>query len=91
MPKGLSVIFHKGTLLAKLYNTVIVEYIPADNRLILRTGGWFTPHTKKCINLVLADYGFRVVQSKKQWYVYSGTEIIGLFNNDTWANDFKAA
>ena len=91
MPKGLSVIFHNGILLAKLYNTVIVEYIPADNRLTLRSGGWWTMHTKKCINLVLAEYGFKVVQRKKQWYVYSGTNIVGLFHNETWQNDTLAA
>lgn len=91
MPKGLSVIDHNGTLLAKLYNTLIVEFNKNDNRLILRTGGWRTVHTKKCINLVLKEYGINVVQRKGEWFILrNGTEI-GLFQNDTWTSTLDAA
>lgn len=90
LPKGLSVINHNETLLAKLYATLIVEYNTTENRLILRTGGWRTMHTKKCINLVLAPYGIKVVQRKGEWFIMrNGTEI-GLFHNDTWTSGLAA-
>lgn len=86
MPKGLSVISHNGTLLAKLYNTLIVEYNTTTNCLILRTGGWRTMHTKKCINLVLKEYGINVVQRKGDWFIMRQGLEIGLFHSDTWTS-----
>jgi hypothetical protein len=69
-PKGLSVSEVENSLVAILYHTRIVEKI--GERLILRSGGWFTNHTKKCINLVLNRYVSQVIevrQIKGEWFV----------------------
>jgi len=70
-PKGLKVTddTEHNLLIGKLYQTEIVRY--QQNNLILRSGGWFTAHTKKCINLILSHYelGLKVSQVKGQWYV----------------------
>lgn len=85
MPKGLSVIEHNGVLLAKLYKTLIVDFetVPKFNTRVLKldTGGWKTAHTKKCINLVLKEYGISVRQSKGQWYVYHNDTVLGTFDD----------
>lgn len=83
LPKGLSVIDHNNTVLAKLYDTLIVEYDKSLNRLKLRNGGWQTKHTKKCINLVLNKFGLYLVQEKFIWNLYQNGNKIGTFQNDT--------
>ena len=90
LPKGLSVINHNDTLLAKLYATLIVEFNTTTNSLILRNGGWRTMHTKKCINLVLKQYGIEVRQRKGEWFVMRQGVNIGLFHNDTWTSKLAA-
>lgn len=69
LPKGLTVDLKGSDLKAKLYQTEIVCL--KGNKLTLRCGGWFTRHTKKCINLVLKDHGVRIFQDKNQWFVFT--------------------
>lgn len=70
LPKGLKISKHAAGLNAMLYQTRIV--VVSGSRITLRTGGWFTPHTKKCMNLVLAPYKMNVSQIKNVWYVCAG-------------------
>ena len=81
-PKGLSVIEHDNKLLAKLYNTLIVEFNRDNNRLKLRTGGWYTRHTKKCINLVLNKHGLYVTQEQFKWKLYQNGTLLGAFDDN---------
>ena len=67
LPKGLSVVKDGERTLAQLYNTLILKR--SGNEITLNTGGWFTMHTKKCMNLVLADFGYYVKQVKGVWSV----------------------
>lgn len=90
LPKGLSVIDHNGMLLAKLYDTLIVEYNRDSQRLILRNGGWATKHTKKCINLILNKYGLYLAQEKFIWKLYQNGTIIGTFQDGTLALNLAA-
>jgi len=90
-PKGLSVIEHQNQVLAKLYKTLIVVYDKNTNVLKLDNGGWRTAHTKKCINLVLSQYGYYVKQNKGQWYVYRNEALVGLWHNDTWSSQIETA
>ena len=71
LPKGLSIVPHNGTTIARLYNTNIVEINYNDNCIILRDGGYKTKHTKKCTNLVLSEFGINVRQKDFVWYVES--------------------
>jgi len=70
MPKGLSLIEHDNKTLAQLYNTLIVETKPIEqgHHITLRTGGWWTKHTKKCMNLALEGFGVTITQKKGYWY-----------------------
>lgn len=53
--------------IACLYNTNIVVSNGRD--LILNSGGWYTAHTKKCMNIFLRPFNAYVFQKKGQWYV----------------------
>lgn len=77
-PKGYNVSHRDGKLTATLYQTDIVEV--NGKSIILRSGGWETKHTKKCINLTfercfLRDK-VRVYQKDFVWYV----EFLNQFN-----------
>lgn len=85
LPKGLSVIEHNGMLLAKLYDTLIVQFETTPQYgtrvLKLNNGGWTTKHTKKCINLVLNKHGLYLVQEKFIWNLYQNGTKIGSFQD----------
>jgi hypothetical protein len=70
LPKGLSVVSKQDVTIYTLYQTDIVEINHATKSLILRTGGWNGPHTKKCINLALKEFSINVRQIKGKWYVF---------------------
>jgi hypothetical protein len=75
LPKGLSVVTHNNIIVAKLYDTKIV--ISEGNKVTLNSGGWLTNHTKKCMNLVLANSYLNVSQKKGQWFVtFKGTTTV---------------
>lgn len=84
LPKGLSIVDVPNLTVAKLYNTNIVMIRHEDNCITLNHGGWKTKHTKKCINLVLARYGLKVVQKNFEWFIIRHNTEVGLFHNDTW-------
>lgn len=73
LPKGLNIkvghsVSNRPTVVT-LYQTEIVTIHHDSNRLILRNGGWQTVHTKKCMNLILKDFGIIVRQIKGNWFV----------------------
>ena len=69
LPKGLSITTHNGITVAKLYDTNIVIVDSTKGIVTLNSGGWLTKHTKKCSNLVLAQFGLSIVQRDFKWYV----------------------
>jgi hypothetical protein len=69
LPKGLSITNIKTYKVAKLYNTNIVEIDLSTGLISLNSGTWKTKHTKKCMNLVLSQYGAQVIQKDFNWYV----------------------
>jgi hypothetical protein len=77
LPKGLSILVFGDFKIGKLYQTNIVEVHKLANCIVLRNGGWPTKHTKKCTNLIIQDYGLRLIQKDFQWYVVKqdGTKI----------------
>ena len=85
-PKGLNLIKHNNQILAKLYNTVIVDaqYSSLDKAWTIRlnSGGWRTKHTKKCINLSLQSLNVYLYQKKFNWYVKIGEDIHHEFNDN---------
>jgi hypothetical protein len=67
-----------------LHNTAIVT--KQDNALVLNTGGWFTPTTKKYMNKgsALFDIPFTVYQKNGKWFVdYNGLTYTFLGNTLT--------
>jgi len=67
-PKGFRVIQVNSTdQIAHLYETSIVKSYGRD--LVLNSGGWFTNHTKKCMNIFLSPFNARVFQKKGDWFV----------------------
>lgn len=66
LPKGMSLIEKGDIKLSKLYNTLI--YDESEYFIDLNTDGWFTKHTKKCLNIALGNKG-KVYQKDKKWYV----------------------
>lgn len=72
LPKGLSVIEHNGQVLCKLYDTMIAIIDLNRSVATLDSGTWRTKHTKKCLNLVLNEYGIHVVQRDFEWYLSYG-------------------
>jgi hypothetical protein len=73
LPKGLSVIEHKNQLLAKLYNTTIADVNLINGDVTINSGlrdiGRLSKHTKKCLNLVLADSNISVRQKDFKWII----------------------
>ncbi len=71
LPKGLKIANTTNAISARLYNTEIVTVEVPDSILTLRCGGWYTMHTKKCMNLVFQSMGlnYNVFQRKNQWFV----------------------
>jgi len=71
LPKGLSLIHHEGKTLVQLYNTLIavIDKTGPAPLFRLNSGGWQTKHTKKCLNLVLNEYGVYVYQKNFNWYI----------------------
>lgn len=70
-------------VLCQLYQTLIVDIDKETKRLKMRTGGWYTKHTKKCINLVLNKYDLNLIQEKFKWNLYRNGTLLGTFQNDT--------
>lgn len=83
LPKGLSIVSIGDIKIAKLYDTNIVEIDKLHNSIILRTGGWQTKHTKKCINLILNEYDLYLVQEEYKWNLYRNGIKVGTFQDDT--------
>lgn len=83
LPKGLSVVEFNQYTIAKLYNTNIVELDNTTGCLKLRTGGWYTKHTKKCINLIINKYDLNLIQEKFKWNLYRNGTLLGTFQDDT--------
>lgn len=68
MPKGFKIIQVDSTnQIAHLYNTTIVK--SSGRNIVLNSGGWYTMHTKKCMNIFLRPFNASVFQKKGQWYV----------------------
>ena len=65
--KGLSVVNQGSSLVAQLYQTVILEIVDNDI-MILNSGGWRTNHTKNCINDLLPN-GYHLYQKDFEWYL----------------------
>lgn len=83
LPKGLSIVYINAYIVAKLYDTNIIELDRDTNCLKLRTGGWKTRHTKKCMNLFLNKYDISLVQEEFNWNLYRNGELLGTFEKDT--------
>lgn len=66
MAKGLNVVRVDGETIGQLYNTVIFK--TRGDSIILDSGGWYTAHTKKCMNRLLPD-GYHVYQENFVWYI----------------------
>jgi hypothetical protein len=68
-PAGFSIVQHNGMIIAQLYDTKLVVINEADGTAILNSGGWKTAHTKKCMNIVMNQFGVNVKAVKGQWVV----------------------
>lgn len=70
--KGLNVTMNKGLITGVLYQTKIISVDCHKKSLTLRSGGWYTMHTKKCINRILDYYeiNVKVFQEKGDWFVF---------------------
>jgi hypothetical protein len=68
-PKGFSITPFKDTTIARLYKTNIVVINHTTKTAELNTGGWYTVHTKKCMNLILNNLGYSIKQKSGQWYI----------------------
>lgn len=77
MAKGLNVVRVDGETIGQLYNTVI--YKTRDNSIILDSGGWYTAHTKKCMNKLLPA-GYRVYQKKGKWCIATPEGVVEFKN-----------
>jgi len=69
-PKGMSVSIVPNSVVVRLYNTEIVRI--SNGIIRLQSGGWRTAHTKKCMNLILKEFGYHVNQVKREWFVSNG-------------------
>lgn len=93
LPKGLSIVDVPNLTVAKLYDTniVMIQEIQQGSdkvkRITLSHGGWRTKHTKKCINLVLNQFGIHLVQRKGDWWLLRNGSEIGLWHDSTWSVD----
>lgn len=69
--KGLEKVIYESEkygehIVYRLYDTNIM--VQECGYIKLNTGGWYTRHTKNCINDNLPE-GYRVFQEKGEWYV----------------------
>jgi len=69
LPKGLSINPMEGKIVYRLYDTDIVTIDTRLNGFTLNTGGHYTNHTKKCMNIALLPFGFNVTQKQGQWSI----------------------
>ena len=70
LPRGFGItIVDPNLTICQLYNTRIVEISYRERTLILKTGGWRTMHTKKCMNLILRRFDMGVFQKNFDWYL----------------------
>ena len=81
MPKGYSVQVDTLSTKVVLYQTKIVEFDHVNKILTLSSGGWWTHHTKKCINLALSSTCYKVFQRDFGWYVTDGLTITEFKDN----------
>ena len=80
-PKNFTLLNTSRFEVYRLYETIIATYDKETGVIVMDNGGWQTNHTKKCLNLMLAPYGIKVVQKKNQWYVSFGDNEVEFFNN----------
>ena len=59
--------------IVRLHGTPVVEYSAQSGVLVLNSGGWRTPTTKRRINEVANEWGlgFYVYQKNHEWYIKS--------------------
>jgi hypothetical protein len=69
LPKGLRVRTTENETVYTLYQTDIVTFNHRDKLIQLKCEGWYTIHTKKCMNLALNELGYYVRQRKGDWYI----------------------
>ena len=67
-----------GWIAVKYHDTDVVSYQPNSRVVVLNSGGWLTPTTKRRMNEASDEFGlgFKVYSKAKQWYVdtpYDGT------------------
>lgn len=71
-----------GYTCVKYHNTNVVKF--NDNKIVLNSGGWWTPTTKNRMNQTSNQFGlgFRVFQKDFVWFVdYQGATIkFGKYN-----------
>lgn len=70
---GLKIYLMKGTVIFKLYDTVVLSM--NSKYMLLNSGGYRTAHTKNVINDNLPK-GYLVYQKKGEWYVTTPTEVL---------------
>lgn len=63
-----------GITRVQYHDTIVVEWHQADNKAVLRSGGWETVTTKNRINQAANQFGlpFHVYQEDYVWYVVTG-------------------
>jgi len=85
LPKGMITFYSDGATVTQLYDTHIVSIDAVKGDITLRTEGWITPHTIKCMNIALANTLYRVKKhqgslwiehSKNPLLVYEFTESV---------------
>ena len=67
--------YEDGTIEIQYHNTVVAKRTPTGD-VVLNSGGWRTPTTKKRINAALFEWacGWRVYQTNFQWYLHNWKE-----------------
>jgi len=73
---GTKVAVKDSTISVKYHSTEVVRV--EGNQVTLKTGGWFTATTKKRMNQASQEFnlGFTVFQSKGEWFVEVGREVL---------------
>jgi hypothetical protein len=75
LPKGMSYEIYPEGVMVRLYNTIIASISYGNGAYIaLKTGGYYTRHTKKCMNLAINRLSYNVFQKKGKWYVQDTRE-----------------
>jgi len=70
MPKGYSITPYKDKVVHRLYYTNIVTVDYSTKKITLLANGWeSSSHTRKCFNLALQPFGYRVIKRKNVVYV----------------------